>query len=114
MIIPHLTRITITLPEGVVRQVDARTHNRSRFILAAVERELRRAERAALRRSLANPHPESAELAEAGLQDWANALPDEEVSDLVDMNTGQAVHWEPGRGWRHVERHTSKRKSRSR
>lgn len=107
MIIPNLTRITITLPETLVRQLDARTNNRSRFILEALERELHRAERAELRRSLANPHPESAELAESDLQDWANALPDEDVNDLIDVKAGTHVRWQPGQGWQQDERPSS-------
>lgn len=114
MITPHLTRVTVTLPESIVRQVDARTRNRSRFILAAVEHELRRVERAELRRSLANPHPESHELAEMGLQDWADALPDENISTLIDLQGGQTVHWEPGRGWTPARPPRSHRPPRSR
>lgn len=113
MIIPNLTRVTITLPEGIVREVDARTNNRSRFILTAVERELRRAERSELRRSLNNPHPESVELAEAGLQDWADSLPDEKVSDLIDMDAGRAVTWKPMVGWKSAKQPKSARTSNS-
>jgi hypothetical protein len=99
MIIPNLARVTVTLPQALVQEMDARTKNRSRFILVAVERELRRAARAELRRSLASPHPESAELAEAGLADWAASLPVDEAADLVDLRAGRRIRWISGRGW---------------
>ena len=37
-----------------------------------------------LRRSLDNPHPESAELAEQGLEEWTRGLPEEDAAALVD------------------------------
>jgi hypothetical protein len=43
-------------------------------------------------------HPKAAELADAGLADWAAALPDDE--GLVDMAAGKPVRWVEGEGWR--------------
>ncbi len=52
--------VTVTLRHDLVREIDRREKNRSR----------RREE---LRRSLDNPHPESAELAEQGLEErWVS------------------------------------------
>ncbi len=92
-------RVTVTLPAEVVEDIDRRERNRSRFVLDAVRRELKRRQREELRRSLENAHPETSELAEAGFADWATRLPDEEASDLVDVRAGRSVRWVPGRGW---------------
>jgi hypothetical protein len=59
----------------------------------------RRRRRAELRRSLQNPHSESAELAKQGLLDWTRGLPEEDTEALVDWSAGQAVRWVPGEGW---------------
>ena len=59
--------------------------------------DLRRREE--LRRSLRNPHPESAELADEGLEVWAQSLPEVDGGALVDSRTGDAVRWVPGEGW---------------
>jgi len=92
-------RVTVTLPAEVVGDIDRRERNRSRFILDAVRRELKRREREELKRSLESPHPETSELADAGFDDWAARLPDEKASDLLDLRVGRSVRWVPGRGW---------------
>jgi hypothetical protein len=92
-------RVTVTLPADVVLDIDRRERNRSRFILDAVRRELKRRQREELKRSLYRPHPETSELADAGFADWGARLPDEKASDLVDVRAGRAVAWVPGRGW---------------
>lgn len=92
-------RVTVTLPAEVLGDIDRRERNRSRFILDAVRRELKRREREELKRSLESPHPESSELADAGFDDWAARLPDEKASDLLDLRAGRSVRWVPGRGW---------------
>ena len=61
--------------------------------------ELDRRRRAELRRSLQNPHPESAELAEQGLEEWTRGLPEEDTEALVDWTAGKPVRWVPGEGW---------------
>ena len=92
-------RVTITLPQKVVREIDRIEKNRSRFVLEAVRRELLRRRREELRRSLASPHAEIEEYGEAGFEDWARSLPDEDVSGLVDLTSGTPVRWAPGAGW---------------
>jgi len=92
-------RVTITLPNDLVRDIDRREKNRSRFVAEAVRRELDRRRRAELRRSLENPHPESAELAEQGLEEWTRGLPEEDTEALVDCARGKPVRWVPGEGW---------------
>ncbi len=92
-------RVTVTLPADVVEDIDRRERNRSRFILEAVRRELNHRRREDLRRSLSHPHPETSDLADAGFAEWGARLPDEEASDLVDLRSGRAVRWVPGRGW---------------
>ena len=42
-----------------------------------------------LRRSLHNIHPESADLAEQGLREWAHGLPDEDAEALVGAGAGK-------------------------
>jgi len=94
---PTTERVTVTLPVELVQSIDRLERNRSRFIAEAVQHELDRRRREGLRRSLERPHPEAAELADAGLADWAAALPDDE--GLVDMAAGKPVRWVEGEGW---------------
>lgn len=61
-------------------------------------RELRRRDRESLERSLGNPHPETLELADAGLADWCASLPAED-EELVDRSAGTPVRWIEGQGW---------------
>jgi len=89
----------VTLPDDLVKDIDRREKNRSKFVAEAVRRELDRRRRAELRRSLENPHPESAELAKQGLEEWSRGLPEEDTEALVDRSAGKAVRWVPGEGW---------------
>ncbi len=95
----NLERVTVTLPNDLVKDIDRREKNRSRFVTEAVRRELQRRRRAELRRSLDNPHPESVQLADQGLDDWARSLPDEDAESLVNSRAGRPVRWVPGEGW---------------
>ena len=95
-------RVTVTLPDELVRDIDRREKNRSKFVAEAVRHELDRRRRAELRLSLQNPHPESAELAELGFEGWARGLPAEDTEALVDSRAGRPIRWIPGKGW--VER----------
>jgi Arc/MetJ-type ribon-helix-helix transcriptional regulator len=92
-------RVTVTLPNELVKDIDRRESNRSKFVAEAVRRELDRRRREDLRQSLQNPHPESAELAELGMDDWSRGLPDEDAAALVDSSAGRPVRWVPGEGW---------------
>ena len=92
-----IERVTITLPAELLEGIDRFERNRSRFIATAVEHELERRRREGLLRSLDNPHPETAEIAEAGLADWGSSLPDDE--GLVDLAQGTPVRWVEGKGW---------------
>ena len=94
-----LDRVTVTLPNDLVRDIDRREKNRSKFVAEAVRNELGRRRRDELRRSLHNPHPESAELAEQGLEEWTRGLPEEDTGALVDSNAGRPVRWVSGEGW---------------
>ncbi len=96
---PPAERVTVTLPGGVIRDIDRIEKNRSRFVLEAVQREIERRRREELHRSLEKPHPETEDLAEAGLDDWASSLPEEAAADLVDLGAGKPVRWVPGKGW---------------
>ena len=96
-------RVTVTLPSEVVEDIDRHEHNRSKFIQEAVRRELRRRRREQLRLSLENPHRDSVELAEVGLEDWAQGLPEEDAS-LINLRAAKRVKWIPGRGWTATKR----------
>ena len=90
-------RVTVTLSAELVEEIDRLERNRSRFISEAVEHELARRRRDALLQSIRTPHPETAELADAGLANWTSDLPDDE--GLVDQAGGTAVSWVEGQGW---------------
>src|SRR5690242_2231418 len=92
-------RVTVTLPDDLVRDIDRREKNRSRFVAEAVRRELNRRRRDELRRSLQNPHSESAGLADQGLEEWSRGLPEEDTEALLDSGSGRPVRWVPGEGW---------------
>src|SRR5579864_7026133 len=92
-------RVTVTLPNDLVKEIDRREKNRSKFIAEAVRNELDRRRRDELHRSLANPHPESDELAEQGLEEWTRGLPEEDAAALVDGNAGRPIRWVSGEGW---------------
>ncbi len=93
-----MKRVTVTLPEELVSEIDRWETNRSRFVMVAAERELEARRRQALERSLANPHDESSKVAEAGLEDWDTGWMSEDET-LVDDAEGRRVRWHPDRGW---------------
>jgi len=95
-------RVTVSLSPDLLKELDRCAPNRSQFIQEAVRHELLRRRRQDLERSLAAPHPETGELADTGLADWATRVSEEEVSELVDGDAGTDLHWEPGRGWGEV------------
>lgn len=95
----NVERVTVTLPEDLLRDIDRRARNRSKFVVEAVRRELERRRRSELRISLENPHPESGEVAEQGLEEWSRGLPDEDTGSLLDDQAGRAMRWIPGEGW---------------
>jgi len=65
----------------------------------ALNNELGHGRRAGLHLSLQNPHPESVELAEQGLQEWMRGLPEEDTLTPVNFNEAKPVRWVPGEGW---------------
>jgi hypothetical protein len=95
----NVDRVTVTLPNELIKDIDRREKNRSKFVAEAVRNELDRRRREELRRSLHNPHPESAELAEQGLAEWTRGLPEEDTEALVDNNAGAPIRWISGEGW---------------
>jgi Arc/MetJ-type ribon-helix-helix transcriptional regulator len=95
----NVDRVTVTLPDELIRDIDRREKNRSKFVAEAVRNELDRRRRQELRRSLENPHPESSELAEQGLDEWTRGLPKEDTEALVDSNVGKPIRWVSGEGW---------------
>ncbi len=99
MKVAGVERVTVTLPADLIKDIDRREKNRSKFVAEAVRRELARRRREELRRSLLNPHPESPELAEEGLAEWTRSLPEEDTEALVDRSAGNPIRWVPGEGW---------------
>ena len=91
-------RVTVTLPEEIIRDIDKQERNRSRFVLQAVRHELERRQKEELRRSLRKPHQDSDDIAQAGFDEWVEGLPEGD-EDLVDIETGESVRWVPGKGW---------------
>jgi Arc/MetJ-type ribon-helix-helix transcriptional regulator len=97
-------RVTVTLPAEMVEEIDRAESNRSRFVLDAVRHELQRRRRQELRRSLREPHSETLELAEAGLDEWAGSLSRSAEAGLVDSRGGRAIRWDPEVGWVEVKK----------
>jgi Arc/MetJ-type ribon-helix-helix transcriptional regulator len=91
-------RVTVTLPEQVVRDIERQEHNRSKFILQAVQNELERRRIEGLQRSLSTPHPDSEYVDQAGIVEWIDKM-HEGDEDLVNIKTGESVRWIPGKGW---------------
>jgi hypothetical protein len=95
----NVERVTVSLTADLLKDIDRWEKNRSKFVAEAVRRELDRRRRAELQKSLQNPHPESSELAEQGVEEWSRGLPAEDAEALVDSKAGKAVQWVPGEGW---------------
>ncbi len=93
-----MKRVTVTLPETIVEEIDRWEKNRSKFVLEATERELELRRRQELERSLRCPHPESHQVAEAGIEEWGEGWSAED-EDLVDSSAGRPVRWTPEDGW---------------
>jgi hypothetical protein len=91
-------RVTVTLPAGLLVRIDRLDSNRSRFITEAVKHELARRRHEGLLRSIESPHPETAELVDAGLADWAASLPPGDEG-LVNREGGKAIRWIEGQGF---------------
>jgi hypothetical protein len=94
-----MKRVTVTLPEVIVEEIDRWEKNRSKFVLEATERELELRRRRELERSIRYPHPDSHQVAEAGIEDWGEGWPADD-EDLVDPCAGKPVRWTPEDGWR--------------
>ena len=93
-----MKRVTVTLPETTVEEIDRWEKNRSKFVLEATERELELRRRQELERSLRYPHPESHQVAEAGIEEWGEGWSADD-EDLVDSSAGRPVRWTPEDGW---------------
>ena len=91
-------RLTVTLPEEMVHEIDGHERNRSRFVQRAVARELERLRQEKLRQSLDNPHIDSEVVAESGFSEWAD-LGAGRDQDLLDATAGKKVRWDADGGW---------------
>jgi len=97
-----MKRVTVTLPEELVNEIDRWEANRSRFVLVAAERELEARRQEALELSLNNPHVESFQVAEAGIEDWDSGWTADDEA-LVDKSAGRSIRWVPEEGWVEVD-----------
>ncbi len=105
------TRVTVTLSDELLREIDLQDRNRSRFIQQAVEQELERRRRELLIASLESPHPETLELEADGLSEWIEAGKDSDL-ELVDMTQFRPLAWVPDEGWKeHPKRGARSRRS---
>ena len=103
---PHVTlmgvansqRVTVTLPEELVRRIDRLERNRSNFVARAVANEFARLMQEELLRSLDNPLEQAAELVDLGFEEWVIAA-DADDHDLLDPAVGKSVKWVRGEGW---------------
>jgi len=93
------TRVTVTLPEELLAEMDQQTENRSLFVAEAVRAELHRRRKERLLLCLQQPHPESVEMAECGFREWVAMAADGD-SELLDPTRVRPIHWEPGLGWK--------------
>ena len=67
--------------------------------MIAMRHELDQRRRVELLQSLMNPHPETVELADEGLKEWAGGWPAEDTEGLVDNSVATTVRWVMGEGW---------------
>ena len=93
-----MKRVTVTLPQAIVEEIDRWEKNRSKFVLEAAERELELRRRRELELSLRNPHQETLQVAELGIEEWGERLVCDD-QDLVDPSSGRSVRWTPDSGW---------------
>jgi hypothetical protein len=91
--------VTFHLPPDLLRAVDGQPTDRDAFVEQALRHELTRRAREQLRASIENPHPESREMAEVGLEDWAQTLPKDAAATMCDLSTGTPVRWADNHGW---------------
>lgn len=91
--------VTIHLPPDLLHAVDAQPIDRDAFVEQALRQELARRAREQLLASLETPHAESLEMADLGLADLAQSLPEDDVAEMCDLSAGTPVQWSDGRGW---------------
>jgi hypothetical protein len=91
--------VTIHLPADLLRAVDEQQTDRDAFVEQAVRHELARRAREQLRASLESPHPESREMAELGLAEWAKSLPEDDAASMCDLSAGTPIRWSEDDGW---------------
>jgi hypothetical protein len=92
-----MRRVTVTLPDTIVEQIDLWEANRSKLLTEAVRRELERRRQRELYRSLRSPHTDTAAVAELGMTEWGTH--EESDDDLVASDAGRSIRWTPGSGW---------------
>lgn len=92
-----MRRVTVTLPDTIVEQIDLWEVNRSKFLTEAARRELERRRQRELYRSLRSPHTDTEAVAELGMTEWGTH--GESDDGLVASDAGRSIRWTPGSGW---------------
>ena len=92
------TRVTVTLPDDLLAEMDRQVENRSLFVAEAIKAELVRRREQRFVEALRNPHPESAEMADLGFREWTS-LSDDGDAALIDPAALRPVRWDPASGW---------------
>ena len=92
-------QIKVTLPEDVIRDIDRVHGDRDKFVLELVRLELQRRRHQESWRTSVDPLPERFHASEMELDDWGQDSPEGDLFGLVDLKTGAAVRWIPGKGW---------------
>lgn len=91
-------RVTVTLPEELLAEMDQQAENRSLFVAEAVRAELQRRRRERLQQALQEPHSESEAMANCGFEEWVSMAGSDDES-LLDPKLLRPVRWVPGQGW---------------
>ena len=92
-------RVTVTIPEKKLEEIDLRARTRSRYVQRSIGHELERLRQEELLQSLDSPHPDSQEVAESGFYEWAGQAHDGD-DELAATSAGTAIRWdEKDGGW---------------
>lgn len=95
----HGQRISVSLPEELVNEIDRSAPDRDSFVAEAVKHELTRRQKDGLQASLEYPHAKTLLVAEAPLCEWPEGVPADEWSDVLDEDSGEEIRWVEGKGW---------------
>ena len=96
---PGVDRVTVTLPNDLVREIDRREKNRSKFIAEAVRNELDRRRRDELTGRWTTPTPRVLNSPSRDLRSGRAAYPRKMPRHSSTVNAGRPIRWVSGEGW---------------